>query len=176
MFRLFLNIVLIFSFLLITSEYVFVDETFAHNHGGGRNKCKNKKWYGLSHKKDKEEKLKEFVPALLESNGKNRENPSIFRRFVPGKKIKWCERYASEEESLQILYRYEDYNDIPKHARTPLKRLIDWTIIAQPQEGDFFRPNDVINKAEFFKLLIESTGVQKRIPQRVNLSQVRGTV
>lgn len=52
---------------------------------------------GLSHRNVMKNRVAEFLAELQVSNGKDRRESSEFRRYIPGKKIGWDERFASEE-------------------------------------------------------------------------------
>lgn len=53
--------------------------------------------------------------------------------------------------------------------------MIDWKIINEPQEGDFFKPSDLMNRAEICKILVKSTGVPTRNPEKPSFNDVTKT-
>jgi len=142
--------------VLLVSIFIFDAAVFARGwgHKFGKRHCDNVK-----------ERVAEFVSELHASNGKNRKEHKKFRRFIPGKKIGWDERFGSEENEFTMLQRYGDYHQIPEFVKTPLKRVIEHNVIDEPQTGDLFRPGDFVNRAEFCKFLVMAIGIQIRNPE-----------
>lgn len=71
----------------------------------------------------------------------------------------------------QTQAEFTDQNEIPEWAAYPIKKLVEKNIISGNTDGSF-RPYDSINRAEFCKILVNTTGVKKYIPIEPSFSDV----
>ena len=60
--------------------------------------------------------------------------------------------------------QFTDYSSIPSYVHNPLDQLIEFRVI-DGTAGSNFRPLDLINRAELCKILVQSTGIQTKIPE-----------
>lgn len=68
---------------------------------------------------------------------------------------------------------FSDEAQIPDWASYPIKKLVERNIISGNSDGSF-RPYDSINRAEFCKILVNTTEVKKYIPIEPSFSDVEG--
>lgn len=72
----------------------------------------------------------------------------------------------------QVQANFTDENQIPDWASYPIKKLVERNIISGNSDGSF-RPYDSINRAEFCKILVNTTNAKKYIPIEPNFTDVK---